>query len=110
AYIYSTSPDKQIIGYFFIEEIFQGHPSKLWEKFKKYAGIDETDFFSYFCGKKNGYAIKIGHLEIFEQPLDPNDIFDNFYPPQSFYYIDDDIFKNHVNKFKTMHNTPVVKP
>lgn len=62
-----------------------------------FAGIEKDEFFNYFGNRENGFAIKIQDLEIFENPIEPKDLIPNFNPPQSFYYIDEDIFKMYFN-------------
>ena len=44
-YIYSTSPQKAMVGYFTIKNIVEDTPANLWEKFKDIGGIDEDSFF-----------------------------------------------------------------
>jgi type I restriction enzyme, S subunit len=88
-YIYASSPIKKIIGYFIISEIIEDHPKRLWETFEAKSGINESDFFSYFNENSIGYAIRIRNFVKFEEPIDPKKIITNFYPPQSFSYIED---------------------
>jgi predicted transcriptional regulator len=87
-YIYSTSPVKKIVGVFTIETIIEDHPRNLWEKFKEFSGIGEEEFFSYFGGHKKGFAIGIGNVEVFEDPIDPKNFISGFVPPQSFRYVE----------------------
>jgi len=88
-YIYSTSPVKKIVGVFTIETIIEDHPRNLWEKFKEFSGIREEEFFSYFGGHKKGFAIGIGGVEVFEDPIDPKSSTPGFVPPQSFRYVEE---------------------
>jgi len=99
-YIYSSSPEKAIIGYFKADEIIKDNPGNLWTICNEYAGIEESEFFQYFSGKEIGYAIKIGDLEIFDEPINPYDVIENFTPPQSYYYIDETLFIKRKNKGK----------
>ena len=87
-YIYSTSPVMKIVGVFTIETIIEDHPRNLWEKFKEFSGIGEEEFFSYFGGYKKGFAIGIGNVEVFEDPIDPKNFIPGFVPPQSFRYVE----------------------
>lgn len=97
-YIYSSSPVKKIVGAFVIENIIEDHPKVPWEKFKEFSGInDEKEFFNYFGTNKKGFAIEIGDLQIFESPADPRILIPDFVPPQSFRYIDDNIFRGAVH-------------
>lgn len=91
-YIYSTSPQKLIVGAFTIERIIEDHPRSLWKKFKEFSGVSEEAFFDYFGSSIRGFAIKIDELEIFEHPIDPREFIPDFTPPQFFCYIDDSIF------------------
>ena len=87
-YVYSTSPVKKIVGVFTIETIIEDHPKNLWESFREFSGIVEEEFFSYFGGNKKGFAIAIGDVEVFEDPIDPKISIPGFVPPQSFRYVE----------------------
>lgn len=88
-YIYSSSPVQRIIGYFTIEKIIEDHPERLWMKCKNASGIEENDFFNYFQNRHKGYAIKISDLVLFDEPINPKNIIQNFVPPQSYKYVGD---------------------
>jgi len=88
ALIYSTAPVKKLVGYFIIGDIVESHPNTLWDQFKEFSGLNEEEFFSYFNGSKRGFAIHIEEVERFPNALDPTDLFPDFTPPQSFYYLD----------------------
>lgn len=85
--IYATMPVGKIVGEFDIEEILEEHPKTLWEKTKKYSGISEDFYDSYFRGRDKAYAIKIKSLNIYEQPKCPHEVYENFTAPQSFKYV-----------------------
>jgi predicted transcriptional regulator len=87
-FIYSSSPEKKIVARFQIGKIVEGTPDYLWEEFWDVSGISEPEFFEYFSGKENGFAIRIDELEEFAKPVDPYVIFERFVPPQSFCYVD----------------------
>ena len=88
--IYSSYPEKRIIGAFDIGTIISDHPEKLWEQTKDHAGISETEFFSYFCERKIGYAIEILNLSLLDSPINPFESMEKFSPPQSFCYTGND--------------------
>ncbi|TAJ43619.1 hypothetical protein [Methanofollis fontis] len=90
-YIYSSYPVKKIIGKFTVGKILEDRPDLLWETVKDQSGLDESEFFKYFAGKSKGFAIEIGEFMPFKNPIDPRKCYDNFIPPQSFYYLDHDI-------------------
>lgn len=91
-YIYSTSPVKKIVGMFTIENIIKDRPNNLWNKLKKYSGVEEEDFFNYFKNHNIGFAIEIENMELFEKPFDPFQEIPSFKAPQSYYYIDEQYF------------------
>lgn len=86
-YIYSTSPVSKIVAAFEIEQILKGSPEKIWKLCHKYAGISKNDFFAYFKNSDVAYAIEIGNVDGFLNPIDPHHIIEDFKPPQSFYYV-----------------------
>lgn len=86
-WVYASAPVKQIVGKIHIDKIIEDTPKKLWSNCKKYAGIEESDFFKYFEGKKTGYAIKIKEYEMFKTPINPYDENSSFTPPQSYAYL-----------------------
>lgn len=91
-FIYSSSPVKKIVGSFSVGQIVEENPKKIWERFKDGAGITREDFYKYFKNRRRGFAISIENLKIFKEPLDPLTIKQDFFPPQSFYYIKEDFF------------------
>ena len=91
AFIYSSSPTKKIVGLFSIGEITRNTPQKLWADFRDLSGIDEQEFFNYFRGKDEGFAIEINNLKIFDNPLNPKQHLPRFTPPQSFCYAPDSL-------------------
>jgi len=89
-YVYSTYPEKKIIGYFTLDEIIEEDPEKLWEICKNHSGIEKDDFFEYYRGKETGYALKIDNFNKFAEPIDPYENLKDFVAPQSFQYIEHD--------------------
>ena len=87
--VYATMPVGKIIGEFEIEKILMEHPSKIWQKTKKYSGITEEFYDAYFSGKEKAYAIKIKSLKEYIEPICPYLNNANFTAPQSFKYIEE---------------------
>ena len=85
--IYASSPVKKIIGSFSVGEIIEDTPDNLWNNFKEKAGINKKDFFEYFKGKTNGFALEIKEFKPLSEPFDPYKNMPQFRPPQSFAYI-----------------------
>lgn len=85
--IYSSSPEKKIVGSFEIDKVLEDSPEELWAYCTYDAGISKENFFKYFKGKDRGFAIQIKNLNILPKKLDPYETIPDFHPPQSFYYI-----------------------
>lgn len=94
-YIYSTSPVMKIIGYFVLKEIIEQSPKTLWSECQSQAGIDEQEFFAYFSNKEIGYAIGIGDVHTFDEPMDPHRIIPGFRAPQNFMYAPEGFHESH---------------
>jgi len=87
-FIYSSAPVQRIVASFEIGTILEDNPSVLWNRVRDYAGIADTEFFSYFAGRSRGYAIGIENLLEFDEPIDPKAVIPGFVPPQSYCYMD----------------------
>jgi len=84
--VYVSSPIQKVIGEFEIDEIVHDEISILWEKTQYYSGITKEKFFAYFSNKEKGYAIKIGKITEYKEPLSLKTNF-QCSPPQSFVYL-----------------------
>ena len=93
-FVYSSSPEKKIIGFFTIEEIIENSPEKLWKEFKDVGGIDKKSFFEYYENSETGFCIKISEAKKFEKGIEPSDWFENFNAPQSFIYLEEETAQN----------------
>ncbi len=90
-YIYSSAPEKRIIGFFTIKEIIKDEPKALWRRFRQVGGIKKSDFFAYYQGKSEGITFCIDSVIHFEHGIDPKDVIDGFVAPQSFRYLTDSL-------------------
>jgi len=88
AFIYSSAPTQKIVGKFKPGKVICDTPENLWAQLYRWAGINEEEFFTYFEGKKTGFAIAIDELHVFEPPIDPEKLRKDFVPPQSFCYVE----------------------
>lgn len=84
--VYASSPMQKVIGEFEIDKIITDDIESLWEKTKKFAGIDKEYFYQYFADKQQGFAIKIKTTKRYKEPLSLKNDF-NLIPPQSFLYL-----------------------
>jgi predicted transcriptional regulator len=85
--IYSTKPVGRIVAEFDIDHIIEEEPEALWRQTSKGSGITKRYFDEYFFGRPKGYAIGIGEVRIFDEPIDPKVAYQGFTPPQSFMYV-----------------------
>lgn len=88
-FVYSSSPEKKIIGFFTIKEIIKDNPEKLWIEFNKVGGIDKKAFFNYYQNSDTGFSIKISKVKKFANGIEPSDYLENFCAPQSFIYLEE---------------------
>lgn len=87
--VYSSSPEKRIIGEVKVIGTLSLKPSMLWEIVKNDAGISREKYREYFRNCKNAYAYVLGEFVKYDIPKTLSE-FGIKYPPQSFMYIDED--------------------
>ncbi|MBU9815478.1 ASCH domain-containing protein [Rahnella sp. C60] len=85
--IYATMPIGKLVGEFHVESILSGHPDLVWKETKKFAGISKEFFDLYYEGRQKAFAIKIGSVEKFSEPLPITSLGKNVTPPQSYRYL-----------------------
>jgi predicted transcriptional regulator len=86
--VYVTRPIGKIVGEFDISEIIYDEPNLLWNRTQEFAGITKEFFEAYFRGRERGFALAIGDVRKYDEPVSPDNIIKNFTPPQSFIYLD----------------------
>jgi predicted transcriptional regulator len=84
--VYITSPTCLVVGEFDVTAVISDSVEDLWGRTKHHAGIDREGFFEYFSGRDIGYAISIGMVRKYRQPLRLAETF-GIRAPQSFVYI-----------------------
>ena len=84
--VYASAPISKVIGEFEIEAIHHLDIPQLWQKTKKYSGISEEYYLSYFTGKEYGYAIQVKSCKTYRNQLCIRESF-GLTPPQSFAYV-----------------------
>lgn len=87
-FIYSSNPQKRIIGFFDWSGSIIGDVNQVWEKTCHNSGISEEEYNLYFSKSNCAYAIKLDSLHIFKYAINPWE-FSGFKPPQSFFYFDE---------------------
>lgn len=88
AFVYSSSPEKKIIGSFLVSHIEKGTPDYIWEKYSQCGSIPRDKFFDYFQNHTVAFGIEISRFDLYKEPLNPYCIDSKFRAPQSFCYID----------------------
>lgn len=87
-FIYSSAPEKKIVGYFKWRGALCGTPDEVWKKTFKNAGVNITRYNEYFKNRSIAYAIDLSSLYLFDEGISL-EMYDGFRPPQSYCY-----FKN----------------
>jgi predicted transcriptional regulator len=85
--IYATAPISKVIGEFEIEGIIESDIEYLWQQTHEFSGIQKSYFEAYFDGLETGYAIRIGKVSVYEEPLSLQDDLNVKRAPQSFVYV-----------------------
>jgi predicted transcriptional regulator len=89
AFIYSTSPVRELVGYARIRDVRRLSVGDIWREYRDAAGIDKADFDSYFEGKREGYVIVLDEPTRLADGVPIADLRERFgfVPPQSFRYV-----------------------
>ena len=93
AYIYSTSPERAMVGHAEIVGVRRLAVEEIWRNYAEVACIEKADFDSYFEGLDQGYAVELANAHPFEPPLSLSFLREHlkFEPPQSFLYAKQDL-------------------
>ena len=95
--IYASSPIQRIVGLVKVNVTLKASPSKLWKICSEHSGgLTKRELLDYFNGKPVGNAVLLQDAIKFKHAIDPNKFIENFYPPQSFQYLN----STQVNKLK----------
>ncbi|GHV68478.1 hypothetical protein AGMMS49928_08080 [Spirochaetia bacterium] len=86
-YLYLSSPERKITGYFMFQGYLEGSAREIWEATKDQSAATEAAYFDYFANAKRAFAIKIDKFIKFATPVDPWKT-PGFLPPQSFRYVE----------------------
>ncbi len=61
-FIYATRPICGVVGYANLDGIISDNPNAVWNKTKKFAGIERDFFDCYFSGQVRAYAYCLGDV------------------------------------------------
>ncbi|BDR52203.1 hypothetical protein KIM372_01100 [Bombiscardovia nodaiensis] len=86
--IYATRPQGAVVAEAPIVEVLEAEPQRIWERTHEHGGISKKSFMNYFRGSNCAYAIRLGKITQFDQPIPLTDYSDRISrPPQSFVYV-----------------------
>mmetsp|Transcript_29090 Transcript_29090/g.55966 ORF Transcript_29090/g.55966 Transcript_29090/m.55966 type:complete len:265 (+) Transcript_29090:69-863(+) len=88
AYIYSTSPERAMVGVAEIAIVRKLSVEDIWSNYSTVACIRRPDFDRYFEGLDQGFALEFANARPFKNPMPLADLRErfSFEPPQSFLY------------------------
>ena len=66
--IYSTYPIMKVVGEAKVEKILEDSPDRIWEKTKKYSGIDLNFYQKYFKDRSKAIAYKLTNIQKYDSP------------------------------------------
>ena len=105
--VYSSSPQKQLSGYFIVENKIRTTIENLWEITKQQAGITYFEFKEYFKGCTHGTAIFLKKINKFTKTISLSELrilITNFRPPQSYCNLTDKDFKTLISEILPTHH------
>jgi len=83
--VYSSSPERKVIGEFTVGSVLKGSPTTIWRRCHNFAGISKKDFLAYFSGHDLAYAISVVKPRRYHTPRKLSDYATT--PPQSYCYL-----------------------
>lgn len=84
--IYSTYPIMKVVGEAKVEKILEDSLDRIWEKTKKYSGIDLNFYQKYFKDRSKAIAYKLTNIKKYDSPKELSS-YGIKAAPQSFVYI-----------------------
>src|SRR5664279_3272925 len=89
ALIYSTSPVQAVVGFARIKHVLKLPVSRIWKEHGDAACISRADFYSYFSGVREGFAILFDGVWPLKKQIKATDLLARFgiVPPQSYRYV-----------------------
>ncbi|MEN6449839.1 MAG: ASCH domain-containing protein [Thermoguttaceae bacterium] len=88
--IYSTMPEKLLVGLVEVEDIVEGSPDSLWRLVAARSCVGRRQYRQYYAIANSAVGIFIGHPRRFQRPVPLNALRDKwrgFHPPQSHIYL-----------------------
>ncbi|KJL45764.1 50S ribosomal protein L22/unknown domain fusion protein [Microbacterium trichothecenolyticum] len=86
-WVYATAPVSKVIGRFSVDDIVQGSPQDIWDRFGAVGVIERDDYFRYYDGSATAVAIVVGEAERLPDPVGLDELEPRPAVPQSFAYL-----------------------
>lgn len=93
AFIYSSSPQKALVGKFIIDEAISDTVENLWKLKGEEGCISYEEFMKYYDGTSSGYCLVLKEIIAFSAPIKLENLrmqIKNFKVPQSWRYLQSD--------------------
>lgn len=100
--VYSSFPEKKIIGYFEVAFVDVATPTAIWRRYRKRGVISAENYRAYFAGKSQAIAYGISRVFKLRSPISIGDFVLKQKAPQSFCYLD----ARHLKKLKRLSQGP----
>lgn len=97
--VYATAPVMRLVMVFQAGTIMRRSPPSVWRTCRAFSGLTKGEFDKYFSGTDEAIAISIDSFVSFDQPIDPDDVFEGFVAPQSFRYVDADELPEEIHRY-----------
>ncbi|WP_299933325.1 helix-turn-helix domain-containing protein [uncultured Pelagimonas sp.] len=106
AYIYSTSPERAMVGVAEIVAVKKLAIDEIWQRYSNVAFIERPDFDKYFDGLEHGMVLEFSNVRPFEKPMSLTDLRERFgfEPPQSFLYAKYDLRRAIKDEYSVVSN------
>lgn len=91
--MYVTAPEGKIAGYFSVKDVIEATPSDLWQTFWAVSGTTKEFFFDYYRNLDVGLGLLVDRVEVLQNPIALDQITGGGRPPQSFAYVDNNLWK-----------------
>jgi len=94
--IYSSSPEKEVVGYVNITAVSTLSVKDIWQKYKDASCVSKLYFDKYYHSRDTGVVVHLSNPKKIKEKiklLELKKIY-NIHPPQSYRYLSDRVFNN----------------
>jgi predicted transcriptional regulator/N-acetylglutamate synthase-like GNAT family acetyltransferase len=86
--VYSSSPEKRLLGEVAISNVVEGTPQSIWNKFSSEIGCTQAEFDAYVSGSREVFALIFSQVVAYAEPIPLSQLEfllqDDLTPPQSY--------------------------